>query len=83
MKLQLDIKSAIVGFIGAATLITALSFRNQENNELGRYTIHSSEVGTTILDTKTGNFIINFMQAHPANWFKGNFDTIFQEVKKK
>lgn len=83
MKLQLDIKSLLIGFLGAALLITAFSFKDQEDGEVGRYSTTRFEYGIIILDTKTGDFIRNWNSTKENNWYKGSFKTIHAEVVPK
>ncbi|RZK67222.1 MAG: hypothetical protein EOO92_24450 [Pedobacter sp.] len=83
MKLQLDIKSLVVGFVGAALLITSFSFKDQQDGENGRYTTKRMEYGIIILDTKTGDFIRNSNSANENNWYKGSFRAIHAEVVTK
>ena len=83
MTLQLDIKSLVVGFVGAALLITSFSFKDQEDGEVGRYTTKRFEYGIIILDTKTGDFIRNWNSTNENNWYKGSFRTIHAEVVTK
>jgi len=82
MKHQLDFKSILIGFLSAASLIGAFSFKEDNSDKEGRYQTTAAEGGTIILDTKTGAFIIssNFFN---SNWRKGDFATTFNASKGK
>ncbi len=56
MKQQVDIKSLLIGFLGAALLITAFSFKNQDGVGYQRYITNTTETGVIIIDNKTGEY---------------------------
>lgn len=80
MKITLDTKSLLLGFLGAGLMFTAISFKNGQDQIGGRY---RTEVNANnlilILDTETGNYIIapNLQEAGKATWFKGDFNRTF------
>lgn len=72
MKPQLDFKSILIGFLGAALLLTAFSFKDEGSDQIGRYQTSVAESGVVILDTKTGDYILNLYLTN-KDWKKGNF----------
>lgn len=72
MKYQVDIKSVLIGFLGAVLIITAFSFKNEEHSENGRFMTSTSTEGVVILDTKTGEYILNTDYSN-RGWKKGSF----------
>ena len=72
MKYQVDLKSALIGFLGAVLVIMAFSFKNQDSEENGRYMTSTSTAGVMILDTKTGAYISNTDYTN-RGWKKGDF----------
>lgn len=80
MKFQVDIKSVLIGFLGAALIITAFSFKNGDTNENGRFMTSTSPAGVIILDTKTGEYISNTDHSN-RGWSKGDFSTMRSKIK--
>ncbi|MBA9076896.1 MULTISPECIES: hypothetical protein [Rufibacter] len=80
MKLQLDTKSIMIGFLSAALLISAFSFKNDSSGNGGKYQTSMGERGIIILDTETGAYIIN-TDATNSGWRKGNFENTFKVSK--
>ena len=75
MKHQLDIKSILIGFLSAALLITTISFKNNGNEQDGKFKALTGENGIVILDTQTGAYILTpFVQTSGRmEWIKGDF----------
>lgn len=80
MKITLDTKSLLLGFLGAGLMFTAISFKNAQDQNIGRY---RTEVGASdlvvILDSQTGNYIIapRIRDFGQVQWVKGEFDKTF------
>ncbi|CAH0147703.1 MULTISPECIES: hypothetical protein [unclassified Pedobacter] len=80
MKITLDTKSLLLGFLGAGLMFTAISFKNGQDQTGGRYrTEVNANNLVVILDTETGNYIIGSgMQSFgKVQWIKGEFDKTF------
>ncbi|MBT2564149.1 hypothetical protein J7E50_05770 [Pedobacter sp. ISL-68] len=80
MKITLDTKSLLLGFLGAGLMFTAISFKNGQDQTGGRYrTEVNANNLVVILDTETGNYIIGpGMQSFgKVQWIKGEFDKTF------
>jgi len=75
MKYQVDIKSILIGFLSAALLITTISFKNNGNEQDGRYNTVIGEKGVVILDTQTGAYILSpyIQSSGKMEWIKGDF----------
>ena len=80
MKITLDTKSLLLGFLGTGLMFTAISFKNGQDQNIGRY---RTEVGASdlvvILDSQTGNYIIapTIRDFGKVQWVKGEFDKTF------
>jgi len=80
MKITLDTKSLLLGFLGAGLMFTAISFKNGQDQNIGRY---RSQIGASdlvvILDSQTGNYIIapDIRDFGKVQWVKGEFDKTF------
>lgn len=72
MKQQINFKSILIGFLGAALLFIAFSFKDDGSDPIGRYQTSIGEGGVIILDTKTGSYIFD-PYFNNKNWKKGNF----------
>lgn len=81
MKITLDTKSLLLGFLGAGLMFTAISFKNDRGPLIGRY---STEVNANnmvvILDTESGDYIIAppVQQTGKTTWIKGEFEKTFK-----
>ena len=80
MKKQLDSKSIVIGFLSAALLISAFSFKSGNAVNEGKYQTSMGEKGIIILDTETGAYIIN-TDATNSGWRKGDFENTFKVSK--
>ncbi|GGG94377.1 hypothetical protein [Pedobacter zeae] len=80
MKITLDTRSLLLGFLGAGLMFAAISFKNDQNQAGGKY---RAEVNANnmlvILDSETGNYIIApaMQSAGKVQWIKGEFDKTF------
>lgn len=85
MKYTLDTKSAIIGFLGAALLISTISFKNGNNNDRdGKYTTVVGQEGTVvILDSQNGSYIIapSMKDFGKVQWIKGDFESTHKSGK--
>ena len=75
MKYQVDIKSILIGFLSAALLISTISFKNNGDEQDGKFKAVIGEIGIVILDTQTGAYILtpNVQIAGKMDWIKGDF----------
>jgi hypothetical protein len=80
MKYQVDFKSVLIGFLGAALLVATYSFKNQNLDNESRYQTKVATNGIVILDTKTGAFIINTDLSN-YGWRKGDFTSTHKTSK--
>jgi len=80
MKITLDTKSLLLGFLGAGLMFTAISFKNGQDQTGGRY---RTEVNAgnmvVIVDSETGNYIIapDMRDIGKVQWVKGEFNKTF------
>lgn len=83
MKITLDLKSLILGFMAAALIITAFSFKSGETEHNAKYKTTVGEFGMIILDTETGKFIISdrLYTTGKFEWRKGDFTSAFETGK--
>ncbi|QXU42708.1 hypothetical protein [Pedobacter sp. D749] len=80
MKITLDTKSLLLGFLGAGLMFTAISFKNGQDQTGGRYhTEVNANNMVVILDSETGNYIIAppVEQTGKTTWIKGEFNKTF------
>ncbi len=75
MKYQVDIKSVLIGLLGAALLISIISFKNNGSEQDGRFSTVIGEKGVVILDTQTGAYIVTpyIQSSGKMEWIKGDF----------
>ena len=76
-----DFKSAVIGFLGAAFIFIIFAFNKPTEGPIGRYQGHSSEEGFMIVDTQTGNYIIDDRSSFSGKtiWTKGSFQDTFEK----
>lgn len=82
MKQQVDFKSIMIGFLGAALIFTAFSFKHEGSDKAGRYQTSLAESGIVILDTQTGDYILDYSTDN-KDWRKGNFSDTHLMSKSK
>ncbi|WP_316829034.1 hypothetical protein [Pedobacter miscanthi] len=83
MKITLDTKSLLLGFLGAGLMFTAISFKNGQDQTGGRYhTEVNANNMIVILDSETGNYIVApaMQEAGKATWLKGEFNKTFNKA---
>ncbi len=75
MKITLDIRSLIFGFLAAGLLFMVISFKNSQDENSGKFRTTIGEKGIVILDTETGAYIIapNMRDFGKVQWIKGDF----------
>lgn len=75
MKYELDVKSILIGFLGAALLIGIISFKNNSTEQDGKFKTVIGEKGIVILDTQTGAYILApyIQSSGKMDWIKGDF----------
>lgn len=80
MKIEIDIKSMLIGFLGAALLVSVVSFRGAEEQKSGKFQTVVSEKAVVILDTETGAYIIapEIRDFGQVQWVKGDFYKTYQ-----
>ncbi|MFD2581214.1 hypothetical protein ACFSR6_01840 [Pedobacter vanadiisoli] len=80
MKITLDTKSLLLGFLGAGLMFAAISFKNDQNQVGGKYrTEVNANNMLVILDSETGNYIIapDMRDIGKVQWIKGEFYKTF------
>jgi hypothetical protein len=80
MKITLDSKSLLLGFLGAGLMFTAISFKNSQDQTGGRYhTEVNAGSMVVIVDSETGNYIIapDMRDIGKVQWVKGEFNKTF------
>ncbi|WP_181307114.1 hypothetical protein [Rufibacter sp. XAAS-G3-1] len=80
MKTQFDLKSIVIGFLSAALLTMAFSFKNGNTGQGARFVTEVGERGVIVLDTETGAYIINTDLSN-MGWRKGDFETTHKVSK--
>ncbi|WP_207534848.1 hypothetical protein [Desertivirga arenae] len=75
MKIQLDLKSAVIGFAFALLFTTIISFKNSTDAPDGRYQTAIAENKIIILDTRTGAYIMQTYISSKLTWIRGNFES--------
>lgn len=75
MRITLDIRSLILGFLAAGLLFMAISFKNGQVGDSGKFRTVMGEKGIAILDTETGAYIIapDIRDFGKVQWIKGDF----------
>lgn len=75
MKYTLDVKSTVIGFLGAALLISTIGFKNNGEEKDGKFKAVIGEKGVVMLDTQTGAYIMTpyISDAGKTGWVKGDF----------
>jgi hypothetical protein len=75
MKITLDLKSIIIGFLGAALLLSIISFKNNGDENEGKFKTVMNENGLVILDSQTGAYIVapSMRDVGRVQWIKGDF----------
>lgn len=75
MKYTLDVKSTVIGFLGAALLISTIGFKNTSEEKDGKFKAVIGEKGIVMLDTQTGAYIIApyISEVGKVTWIKGDF----------
>lgn len=75
MKITLDLKSIIIGFLGSALLVSIISFKNNGDENEGKFKTIMNESGIVILDSQTGAYVIapHLNVAGKVQWIKGDF----------
>jgi len=83
MKITLDTKSLLLGFLGAGLMFTAISFKNTQNQSSGRFQTEVHDHIVVILDSETGNYIIapSMYDVNKIQWLKGEFYQTFKVAK--
>ena len=88
MKITLDSKSLLLGFLAAGLMFMAISFKsakseNDVNDGKFRAIIGGSSSAIVILNNETGNFIIapDMREIGKVQWIKGDFANIYQTAK--
>lgn len=85
---KLDYKSMLIGILATALLFSFYSFdRTAETPmpQVGKYQAVSSERGFLILDTQTGDYILDTEVNYVGKmtWIKGDFESSFQTGRDK
>lgn len=83
MKITLDTKSLLLGFLVAGLMFTAVSFKNAQEQSSGRFHTEVNDHVVVILDSETGNYIIapSMYDTGKIQWLKGEFNQTFKTGK--
>lgn len=83
MKITLDTKSLLLGFLGAGLILTAISFKSGQDQSGGRFRTEVNDHVVVILDSETGNYIIApaMYDVSKVQWLKGEFYQTFKVAK--
>lgn len=84
MKITLDGKSLIFGFLAAGLMFMAISFKNAKNENDGKFrAIVGNTNAIVILDSENGNYIIapDMRDVGKVQWIKGDFSSTYQTAK--
>jgi hypothetical protein len=87
MKITLDSKSLLLGFVAAGLMFMAISFKSAKSDNGGNDGKFRAIIGNSsaivILDSETGNFIIapEMREIGKVQWIKGDFGTIYQTAR--
>ena len=83
MKITLDTKSLLLGFLGAGLMFVAISFKNTQDQSSGRFRTEVNDHVVVILDSETGSYIIapSMYDSGKIQWFKGEFYQTFKTGK--
>lgn len=81
ITLNLDAKSMIIGFLSAALLSISLGFNNAQADSSGKYQVSTSERGFIILDTQSGEYILDSSVGYIGRmqWIKGEFKDSYKD----
>ncbi|GAB3226119.1 hypothetical protein [Spirosoma arcticum] len=81
ITITIDLKSLCLGAVGVLCICLLSNFNNADQprdnavDEVRRYQAVSGESGIVILDTKTGQYIIEKTTIGQPRWAKGDFAT--------
>ncbi|WP_316748771.1 hypothetical protein [Pedobacter gandavensis] len=81
MKITLDIKSLIIGFMASALIIMGLSFKNAPEDKPGKFKISRGTLNKIIiLDTESGAYIMSdgMVNKRRMDWTRGDFASSYQ-----
>ncbi|MBO0930134.1 hypothetical protein [Fibrella aquatilis] len=85
--LTIDLKSFCLGILALGALLVLVNFKPAgqpapPTDEVRRYQVVTGERGVTILDTKTGRFIVDPYGFSNPRWTKGDFEEIHARPSK-
>lgn len=65
----------MIGFLGTALLVSIISFKNNSDENEGKFKTVIGEQGIVILDSQTGAYIVapTMREAGKVQWIKGDF----------
>ncbi|CCH55032.1 hypothetical protein BN8_04263 [Fibrisoma limi BUZ 3] len=82
ITITLDLKSICIGALGVFAIMSLSNFNNADDrrndaaDEVRRYQAVTSEKGDLlILDTKTGQYLVDLRPRVKPRWMKGDFAT--------
>ncbi|MCZ4244118.1 hypothetical protein [Pedobacter punctiformis] len=83
MKITLDTKSLLLGFLGTGLMFAAISFKSAQDQGSGRFHTEVNDHVVVILDSETGNYIIapSMYDVNKIQWIKGEFYQTFKVAK--
>lgn len=83
MKKDLDVKSLLIGFLGAGLLISLISFKSNSDEKESKFQTAIGEKGVVIIDTQSGAYIIapDIRDIGKVQWIKGDFMNTYKTGK--
>ncbi|WP_131536579.1 hypothetical protein [Pedobacter nototheniae] len=83
MKITLDTKSLLLGFLGAGLMFIAISFKSSQDQNNGKFSTEVNDHVVVILDNETGKYIIApaMYDVNKVQWLKGEFNQTFRVAK--
>ena len=83
MKITLDAKSLLMGFLASGLMFTVISFKSTSDQSKGKFRTEVNDHVVVILDTETGNYIIapSMYDISKIQWIKGEFYETFKTGK--
>lgn len=81
--ISIDLKSFLIGILATALMFLLLGAREADNAENGRYRATASDDYLLILDTQTGEYILETSYIGKQKWIRGDFQTSYENGKNK
>ncbi|GAB3737926.1 hypothetical protein [Spirosoma lituiforme] len=90
ITITLDLKSICVGALSVLAIVSLSNFNKADEHradsfdEIRRFQVVMGEKGSTIiLDTKTGNYLMDYSMTPKPRWLKGDFTATHKNPSTK